>query len=96
MGLPVVRAYVDKSCGHCFVPTIFVQGSQDTFCNNLPVVRQGDQILPHCCGNSCHGGSAVGNGGQVFANNRLIQVVSDAINCGDHSCQGSPDTFCAP
>lgn len=90
----VVREFVDQTCGHCYTPTIFIEGSPDTFVNALPVVRKGDAILPHCCGNTCHGGSAVGNSSNVYVNGRLLQVVTNSVTCGDHSCAGSPDTFC--
>jgi len=94
MGFPVIRKSVDKTCGHCYQPIVFIEGSPNVFVNNLPVVRQGDHIPPHCCGKTCHVGAAVGNHSHVFANSRAIQVRTNALTCGDTSCNGSPNVFC--
>ena len=96
MGLPVIRLGVDKTCGHCFIPIVFIEGSPNVFVNNIPVVRQGDHIMVHCCGKTCHTGMAVGNHSGVYANNRAIQVQTNAVTCGDTSCNGSPNVFCGP
>lgn len=89
----VVRRGVDRTTGHgCYPPTVFTVGSPNTFANNIPIVRQGDPIRPHCC-RSCHGGAAIGNRKGVYINNRLVQVVTNGVTCSDRSAQGSPDTF---
>lgn len=93
MGLPVIRMGVDNTQGHCFEPIPFIEGSPDVFVNNIPVVRQGDMIPPHCCSDVCHVGAAVGNSSGVYANNRLIEVQTNNLTCGDHAANGSPDTF---
>jgi hypothetical protein len=94
MGMPVIREGVDETCGHCFEPIPFIQGSPDVFVNNMPVVRQGDEIPPHCCFDLCHIGAAVGNSSGVYADNLAIQVQTNSLTCGDTSCNGSSDTFC--
>jgi uncharacterized Zn-binding protein involved in type VI secretion len=96
MGLPVIRWHIDKTCGHCYQPIPFIEGSPDVIVNNQSVVRQNDMIPPHCCGSSCHVGAAIGNGSNVFANNKPIQVQTNSLTCGDRSCNGSTDTFCNP
>lgn len=94
MPYPVVRITVDHTAGHsCYPPTVFTKGSPNVRANNIPVVRQGDPIKPHCCPDSCHGGSAVGNSCSVFVNNRPVQHVINGVTCGDTSAQGSPNTF---
>src|ERR1700745_1082734 len=96
MGMPVIRKGVDLTCGHCYYPVVFIQGSPDVFVNSIPVVRQGDPINTHCCGKTCHIGTAVGNHSGVYANNRAIQVRTNSVTCGDTSCNGSPNVFCNP
>lgn len=96
MGLPVIRWHVDKTCGHCYQPIAFIEGSPDVIVNNQSVVRKGDHIPSHCCGNTCHVGEAIGNSSSVFANNKPIQVQTNGLTCGDRSCNGSGDTFCNP
>jgi uncharacterized Zn-binding protein involved in type VI secretion len=89
MPFPVVRANSDLTTGHSvYDPTTFQSGSENVFVNNLPVVRQSDPIDPHP-----HDGGAVGNQGGVMANNLPIQHVTNEVDCGDHSAEGSPDTF---
>lgn len=93
MPFPIVRKGVDRTTGHgCYPPTVFSMGSANTFVNNIPVVRKGDRIRPHCC-TSCHSGSAIGNSCGCLVNNRPLQHVINGVTCGDHSAQGSPNTF---
>jgi uncharacterized Zn-binding protein involved in type VI secretion len=75
---------------------MFIEGSPNVIVNNQSVVRQGDHILVHCCGNTCHVGTAVGNRSKVYANNKAIQVRTNSVTCGDTSCNGSPNVFCGP
>ena len=85
---------MDYTQGHCYEPQIFIQGSPDVFVNTYKVVRKTDQILPHCCGASCHVGEAVGNNSGVYANNLLVEVQTNDLTCGDHAANGSPDVYC--
>jgi uncharacterized Zn-binding protein involved in type VI secretion len=96
VGLPVIRKDVDNTCGHCFQPVVFIEGSPDVIVNSHPVVRKGDHIRIHCCGQTCHVGAAIGNGSGVYANGRPIQVQTNSLTCGDTSCNGSGDTFSGP
>lgn len=93
MGLPVIRLGVDNTCGHCYEPIPFIEGSSDVFVDSIPVVRQGDMIPPHCCGYTCHVGAAIGNSSGVYANNKAVQVQTNSLTCGDTSCNGSSDVF---
>lgn len=96
MGLPVIRKTVDKTCGHCYEPVVFIEGSPDVFVNSKPIVRKGDRIPVHCCGGDCHDGRALGCSSNVFANSKPIQVRTNGLDCGDKSCNGSPDVFANP
>ena len=96
MGMPVIRMSVDQTCGHCYTPIEFIEGSPDVFVNNKQVVRKGDKIPEHCCGDDCHQGAAIGCGSNVYANSKPIQVQTNGLDCGDTSCNGSPDVFANP
>ena len=93
VALPVIRWLIDLTCGHCFIPIMFIEGSPDVIVNNYLVVRQNDSIEVHCCFFVCHAGLAMGNHSGVYANNRLVQVQTNGVTCGDTSCNGSPDVF---
>jgi hypothetical protein len=94
LGLPVIRWLCDRTCGHCYIPQIFIEGSPDVIVNNYKVVRKNDHILVHCCGGTCHVGQAVGNSSNVYVNNLAVQVQTNSLTCGDTSCNGSPTVFC--
>lgn len=92
--MPGIVRQGDMTTGHgSFPPTIFIQGSPDTFVNGLPVVRQGDKALIHCDPTSCHVGDALAGGGGVFVNGLPVQKVGDPLSCGDSSAMGSVDTM---
>jgi hypothetical protein len=96
VGLPVIRWQIDNTCGHCYFPVPFIEGSADVLTNNMHTVRKGDHIRKHCCGKKCHVGAAKGSSGGVYVNNRPIQVQTNAVDCGDRSCNGSNNVLCAP
>lgn len=93
MGKPVVRLG-DISCGHdCFPPRPNDEGSPNVFVNGKPVHRVGDHWATHCCGPTCHDGTASSGSGSVFVNGKAICRVGDTISCGDTMCEGSPNVF---
>ena len=68
-GLPVCRAGVDITAGHCLTPTLLLGGSPTVFVNGAPMSAVTDPIAPHCCpGAGCHGGMLVGGSANVFVN----------------------------
>lgn len=69
-GSPVCRVRVDKTAGHCFLPTVVSSGSENVFVNGSAVVRIGDPIIPHTCPPppSTHGGALSAGATNVFAN----------------------------
>ena len=66
----VCRVQVDKTAGHCFLPTVVSSGSPNVFVNGSPIVRVGDPIVPHTCPPppSTHGGALAVGATNVFAN----------------------------
>jgi uncharacterized Zn-binding protein involved in type VI secretion len=62
------RIDVDQTAGHCYPPVVLSSGSPDVFTNNIPSARVTDPIIPHCCGNSCHGGNVAAGSPNVFIN----------------------------
>lgn len=59
--LPITNKGQRTTTGHgCFPPTVFIGPySTSVFVNNQPVVLKGKtKIQAHCCGHSCHDGSA--------------------------------------
>jgi uncharacterized Zn-binding protein involved in type VI secretion len=66
-----------------------IEGSPDTFINNLPVVRVGDHFEPHS-----HPISFASTGSPtVFVNNKNIVRITSLLQCGPEVIEGSPDTF---
>jgi len=83
--MPKVHRKDDVTSGHgCFPPTIPATYSPDVFAfGGIPVVRNGDTTVEHCCGSDCHSGVYIGEKCPVFANEKYIQLVGDPIDCGD-------------
>jgi uncharacterized Zn-binding protein involved in type VI secretion len=90
--MKVIRKDVDFSLGHCFFPRPSIEGSNNVFANNIPVVRAGDYYPTHTCGSSSHDGRATSTS-NVFVNNKPIHRSGDAITCGDTAFNGSPNVF---
>ena len=85
----------DVTEGHgCWPPTSPAAYSGNVFANGLPVVRQGDGIVPHTCPSipETHGGVYTG-GGSVYANGKPVQRVGSAVSCGDAARTGSGDVL---
>ena len=85
---------IPKCCGHCFGGT-HIEGSPDTFVNNLALVRApgdlGSHQCPHCGTNITVSGSP-----DTFTNNLMNHRLGDSIDeiCGSgKTTTGSPDTF---
>lgn len=66
-GIPMTRALIDKTVGHCYQPVPVITGSTTVFVNNLPAVRVGDPIAVHCCvPPDCHSGVCANGSVDVF------------------------------
>lgn len=91
----IVRTGKDKTQGHplCFPPTMFAEGSQYVFCNGLPIVLDGCKIFTHCCGPTCHQGTAQPSDGTFFIEGKKVQQKGDPVSCGDISAECSSDTL---
>jgi len=90
----ITRLGADPSAGHCFPPRPTDSAAQGTvFCNNILATVVGAHYPTHCCGDSCHDGAASAGSGTVFAENKPIHRIGDAISCGDVSASGSSNVF---
>jgi uncharacterized Zn-binding protein involved in type VI secretion len=91
--MPGVVRLGDISRGHgCWGARPNTSASSDTFANTKGVHRVDDSWATHCCV-SCHGGVAVQGSPNVFANGRAVVRQGDAISCGDHAEECSPDVI---
>ena len=87
-----IRKGVDISTGQCYTPRPCVTGSPNVFINNIPATSVGDFYPVHCCGDSCHSGTALSTS-NVFVNSKKIHRSGDPISCGDTAINGSPNVF---
>ncbi|WP_456295276.1 PAAR domain-containing protein [Vibrio sp. AK197] len=85
----------DGGTGHgAFVPRASNQGSDNVFCNGLPVHRQSDSWAVHCDPSlSCHTGVLLQGAQSIFVNGLPIGRVGDPIECGSLVAAGSPSVF---
>lgn len=72
-GIPICRVGADQTTGHgpppCFWPAVpIIAGSPNVFVNGIPADRAGDPAQTHCCGPSCHHGTASTGSPTVFIN----------------------------
>lgn len=93
--MPAAVRLTDMSAGHDdFPPVPAISGSQTHFVNGLPVVCVGDEWETHSDGYSTHGVQHSAEGSpNTFSGGRARVRVGDALDCGDHAAQGSPDCF---
>lgn len=89
--MPLVVRKGDVCSGHgCFPPRVSSSWSSNVFINSLPVERNRDSLVSHCCGDPCHIGNWVGTR-SVYANGLNIQTVGDPIDCGSVGSASSPN-----
>ncbi|MES0871402.1 MULTISPECIES: PAAR domain-containing protein [Pseudovibrio] len=91
--MPAAYRKGDIASGHgCFPPTPSSAGSPDVFVNSIAVVRVGDGVIPHGCGNCPpHPRSMSAGSGTVFVNGKAVCRVGDAVGCGGSASAGSGD-----
>lgn len=93
--MPAVTRIGDADITHCSGMTRAV-GSPDTFCNGIPISRQGDVNTGHLLpGAPCPGHAAPITTGSttVFINGKGCGRVGDAITACTAVAVGSPNTF---
>lgn len=92
--MPAIVRLGDGSVGHgCFPPRPNDSASPNVFANSIPVHRQTDHWMVHCCGPACHDGVLVKGSPNVYVNNLPVARVGDLISCGDAAAAGSPNVF---
>lgn len=83
----------DNSQGHPpWPPRPPIEASTNVFINGIPSVRLGDNWAIHCAP-PCHGGVSSEGSPNVFVNGKAMVRTGDAISCGDHALQASPDVI---
>jgi uncharacterized Zn-binding protein involved in type VI secretion len=91
--MPAVTRLMDMCTGHqCWAPRINIQGSENVFVNFLPVHRQTDAWVVHCC-IDCHAGVLAQGSPNVYANFLQVGRIGDPVSCGSSVAQGSPNVF---
>ena len=92
--MPAVHRKGDSGTGHgCFPPRPNIAGSENVFCNGIPVHRQSDGWAVHCCGIPCHDSSLASGSSTVYANNLELARIGDPVACGSAAANGSGDVF---
>ena len=92
--MPAVHRKGDSGTGHgCFPPRPNNQGSENVFCNSIPVHRQGDGWAVHCCGIPCHASTMAAGSSTVYANSKQLARIGDPVACGSAAANGSGNTF---
>jgi len=94
--MPPVARIGDPNTGEpCFPPTTALQGSPDTFANNIGIVREGDSYGVHNCGLVVHPIKALKGSATVFVNNKSAIRQGDLMDCSpiNFAHIGSPDVM---
>jgi uncharacterized Zn-binding protein involved in type VI secretion len=92
--MPAVVRLGDNCSGHgCYPARQNVQASNNVFVNGRGVHRLGDAWATHCCGVSCHDGTASSGSSTVFVNGKPICRVGDSVSCGSTMAEGSNNVF---
>ena len=92
--MPAVHRKGDSCTGHgCFPPRPNIAGSENVFCNSIPVHRQGDGWAVHCCGIPCHASTMAAGSSTVYANSKQLARIGDPVACGSAAANGSGNTF---
>ncbi len=94
--MPAVTRIGDADVFHCSA-TVRAQGSDNVFCNGIPISRLGDINTPHLRPNgspcSIHTAPISSGSSTVFVNNKQCGRVGDPINACTFVAQGSPNVF---
>ena len=85
---------IPRCCGHCF-GGVYIEGSPDTFVNNLSLIRAPGDLIASQCPHHATSYSSTGSPDTFtnnLANHRLDDVVDETCGTGN-AISGSPDTF---
>lgn len=93
--MPRAVRFGDISTGHgSWPPRPNDEASDNVIINGKGAHRLGDHWPTHCNSTpTCHDGNASQGSPNVFVNGRNKCRVGDAISCGDHMAEGSPDVI---
>lgn len=92
--MPIGRV-TDLNSGHeCFPPTIAIEGSSNTMCNDLPIHRVSDSYMPHCC-HGCHVPHTAVASPSVYVNDLQASHIGSRTDCSPSNIMmtGSFDTW---
>jgi len=93
--MPAVSFLGAICSGHgCYPPRVNDQASSNVFVNGIPVHRQGDHWVTHCCGDSCHDSALAAGSSSVYVNGMQCARIGDPVACGSAVAQGSENVFC--
>jgi len=80
-----------RDAGRDVAGSSIIQGSDNVFANNKPVVRVGDEVAGH--GRGAHASPVMASGSpNVFVNNISVCRAGDVASCG-HPASGSNNVF---
>lgn len=85
------------TAGHeAWPPTNAIASQTKVFVQNIPVLREGDQIIEHAeikKPYETHGGAVIARTSKVFVQGIKAAAMADAISCGDTIAQASNKVF---
>ena len=94
--MPKVCRLGDLCTGHgCWPTRPNDQGSPNVYANSIPVHRQTDHWVVHCCP-PCHDGHLAHGSTSVFANGLELGRIGDPVDCGSNVLTGSPNVYAGP
>ena len=80
MAMPIGRL-TDYCSGHrCYPPVPTIQGSSNTWCDDLPIHRLGDKYVPHCC-HGCHVPITSSGSPSVYINDKPASHIGARTGC---------------
>ena len=86
--MPIISVLGDYCSSHaCFTSRPNDEASPDVFAEGVPVHRQGDHWVVHCCTHSehphgCHDSVLASGSSTVFVNGKQCARIGDPIACG--------------
>lgn len=86
-----------RTTGHeQFPPTIINASQSKVFVEGIPVLVEGDSIIPHTRTvkpYDTHGGTTVASTPKVFVTGKKAIQMADRISCGDTVAMASPKVY---
>lgn len=92
--MPPVTRLGDVCSGHgCWPSRPNDTASPNVYANNIPIHRQSDHWVVHCCPPPCHDGVLAAGSPTVYINNLQCGRIGDPVSCGSTVATGSPNVF---